>query len=260
MDPLRSRPDLTRVASPGLEPVKLLLVVALLGTGLVAVALRTTVWSATDYPELPYPVVLMFFPVATVAVWLFRRWFGGRPPARLVAHRDGFAAPPAGYARARRLLAAPTLVAWYSLLSVGSGRRVATGWLVLFALAGLVALVGLLRPGPRVLLTPTGVEFRTWWRTRWTPWDEITAVRFRLSVEVRGRGWWSIPDERLDVWPGYTSDAIGHYLGAPGHRHLIGTAGELDRLHRELSATWARRDERIRRTGRWSTLLWPPAA
>ncbi|MGY0231670.1 hypothetical protein [Longispora urticae] len=258
MYPPRLRSDL-RVASPKLERVELGAILVVIGVGLVASTVRMTLFPGRYSPWWVPLVALTLFPLGMSVLQHVRTRLGGRPPARLVVHGSGFVAPPLFHARAGRLLKPLALVAWYGVLFVrGFGHPTMAAWLAVLLLATMVALFGLLRPGPTVVLTPAGVEFRTWWRTRWTPWDEITAVWFRLSVDVRDRGSWSIPDNRLNVWPGYTADAIAYYRDSPGYRHLIGVSGELDRLHRELSEIWVLRNERVRRTGRWSRLLWPP--
>ncbi|WP_412538294.1 PH domain-containing protein [Longispora sp. K20-0274] len=237
----RFRPD-DRDASPYTELVDLALTLAALVAGLVVVAVRLVMG-----PDLPRPTIAVLLVGVTVLVGVvvFRNMalhrLGGRAPARFLVREDAFVVGPYRYARFTRSLGGSVYVAWQGTIYVPTQSRVVTClWLVVLVLSATGLVVTWLRPSPWVTLTAAGVEFRTLFRTRFAPWDDITAVKFMLAIRVRDR-WWSVADGRLDVRTGYVSDAIGYYRGHPERRHLIGTVAEHDRLYRELSEIFARR-------------------
>ncbi|WP_412538532.1 PH domain-containing protein [Longispora sp. K20-0274] len=229
-------------AAPRRDRVHLALVVALLAGGLGVLAARLTVWDVAPgvSGKLFITAILVLFGLTVAAVVLDVKW--NRAPARLVVRDGAFVAPPRSRGLAFRLLRAPTSLVFPGTVTLpaldpGPAR---TGVGALYVLAVLVSTALAFRPGPRVILTPAGVEFAGMFRSRRAPWEDIADVLPTPKVRVRG-AWWSLGEDRLDVAPGYTADAIVHYLRYPDRRPLIGTEAEHDRLHRELSTLWAAR-------------------
>ncbi|MGY0237154.1 PH domain-containing protein, partial [Longispora urticae] len=230
------------MAAPRRDRIHLVLVVVALVGSLGVLAARLTVWDRTSGVSggLYFTAVLVLFGLTTAALFLDITW--SRTPARLVVRDGAFVAPPRLRGRARRLLlaAASLAVPGMIILPVLDAGPARTAVSAMYALALLVSTVLAFRPGPRVILTPAGVEFAGMFRSRRAPWADITDVLPTPKVRVHGR-WWSLGEDRLDVAPGYTADAIVHYLRYPDRRPLIGTEAEHDRLYRELSTLWAGR-------------------
>lgn len=230
------------MAAPRRDRVHLVLVVALVVGGAGALVARFTVRDVR-----PGVSAVTFLVVGLVLSGLFfaALYFdvtGGRRPARLLVLDGAFVAPSRMGGRVIRLLRGPSFVvapAALTLPLLAPGPYL-VALVALDVLAILASTMLAFRPAPRVVLTPAGVEFAGMFRSRRAPWADIADVLPTPKVRVHGR-WWSLGEDRLDVAPGYTADAIVHYLRYPDRRPLIGTEAEHDRLYRELSTMWAGR-------------------
>lgn len=212
---------------------------------------------AEDAYLLPAFLVRLLVPLLLAVVLPFggyhlviRRY--ARPPATFTATPDGFVAPSAprnGY----WAVLAGSLLGGVPFTEAGFGGRVLVTDPVLLALsavyaAACVALgVWVLWRGPRIRLTPSGVEARSRLTRRYS-WDSLApggppapAPRQRELALAVARPDGShrmgiVTFREVYVDGAFLAAAIRHYAEHPAHRPAIGTDAELERLRTALTA------------------------
>ncbi|BCJ72806.1 hypothetical protein CS0771_23500 [Catellatospora sp. IY07-71] len=228
---------------------------ALLACGLRFAAPYSWGLLAEDAYPLPAFLVELLLPLALAVLLPFggyhlviRRY--ARPPATFTATPDGFVAPNAPQG-GHRAIAAGFLLGSIPVTEAGPGGRVLVTDPVLLGMSAVLTAACLalavwgLWHGPRVRLTPAGVEVRLP-RTRRYGWDTLapggppapTPKQRELGLAVaRPDGSYQmkiISFREAYVDGTFLAAAIRHYAEHPAHRAAIGTVAELHRLRDAL--------------------------
>ncbi|GAA1628530.1 hypothetical protein [Catellatospora bangladeshensis] len=228
---------------------------ALLACGLRIAAPYSWGLLAEDAYPLPAFLVELLLPLGLAVLvpvggyhLVIRRY--AQPPATFTATPDGFVAPTAPQGGHRAILAGFVL-GGIPVTEAGPGGRVPVtdpallGMSAVLAAACLALAVWALRRGPRVRLTPAGVEVRLL-RTRRYGWDTLApggpptpAPKQRELALAVGRADGSYQMKIVSFREAYVDGAflaaaIRHYVEDPTHRAAIGTEAELHRLREAL--------------------------
>ncbi len=198
--------------------------------------------------ELLLPLVLAILLPFGGYHLVIRRY--ARPPATFTATPDGFVAPTAPRSGYWAILAG-SLLGSVPATDAGPGGRVLITDPVLLGmsavLAALCVALGALAlwRGPRIRLTPSGVEARAR-RTRRYAWESLAPggppapapKQSELALAV-GRADGShrmgiVTFREVYVDGAFLAAAIRHYAEEPAHRAAIGTEAELHRLRSAL--------------------------